>query len=410
MRIALVVSQFPVVSETFVLNIARAAIDAGHHLDIISILGAPEPPGPEHPDIAEYDLMRRHITPHVPASWIGRYLRAGPALARARAMHGRLAWHTIPPLNWQWRALNLRLLYESGVLPKEGYDVIHCQFATLAPAILQHRALGTVRGRVLVHIRGYDITSELRRLGPGFYRRTFREADGFVANSAHFKRTAIAAGCPEDRIDVVFSGLELGRFPFRQRVAAPGEVICLVSVGRLTEKKGHRYTLQALAALKARGVQARLEIVGDGVLRDGLEAEARALGITSETTFHGATSSERVAQILSGGHIFLAHSVTAANGDQDAPTNTVKEAMAVGLPVIATRHGGYPEIVHDGETGFLVEEGDATAVADHVERLSRAPDSWTTITTAARRLVEKTCATDVVHPQILSIYHRLAAG
>ncbi len=132
-----------------------------------------------------------------------------------------------------------------------------------------------------------------------------------------------------------------------------------MSVGRLVEKKGIRYAIDALANFRSSGRDVVFDVVGDGILRDQLMKQASELGVSDYVRYHGALSSDAVGRILRGGHLFVAPSVTAASGDQDAATNSGKEAMATGLPVVVTRHGGMPEMVSDGVTGFLVPEQDA---------------------------------------------------
>ena len=408
MRVAFFVSHFPLVSETFILNMAKGVIDAGHELDIFALWGPPPQDSVLHPIITRYRLMDRYAEPDIPANKLLRLAAVPRTLGRSCATHGLRALRTVPPLNWRRRALNLRLLFESAMLRHGGYDVLHCQFASLAPMVLDHLDIRTLRGRLVVHIRGYDITQGLPEVGPDSYRRVFARADWFLANSDHFRRAAVAAGCPDDRIEVMISGLDLDAFAFRQRPPPADGPVRVVAIGRLVEKKGFAYALQAIAGLRAEGRDVVLDLVGNGPLRADLAREAADAGLAPYVRFHGACPSDEVARILAAGHLFVAPSVTAAGGDQDAATNTVKEAMATGLPVVASRHGGLPEMVLDGTTGLLVPERDADALAAALARLIDTPSLWPALTAAARAKVEGLADNAVVNAQVLALYDKLA--
>ncbi len=92
---------------------------------------------------------------------------------------------------------------------------------------------------------------------------------------------------------------------------------------------------------------------------------------------------------LNKSHIFILSSVTASNGDQEGIPNALKEAMAMGLPVISTDHSGIPELIEDGISGFLVPERDIAALVDRIEYLINHPEQWNKITAAARKTIEE---------------------
>ena len=407
MRVAFFVSHFPLVSETFVVNMAKGLIDAGHELDIFALAGPPPAGRVLHPTVVQYGMMNRCAELRLPRKWLLRLAAVPPVLKDAIAIHGMKALRTLPPANWRQRARSLRLLFESAMLHGRAYDILHCQFATLAPLVLDHRDAGTLQGKLVVHVRGYDITQALRAAGPGLYKRVFAEADRVVANSEHFRRAAIAAGCPADRTEVILSGLDLSGFTFRHRPPEPDGPVRVAAVGRLVEKKGFADALGALAVLCGQGRDVTLDLVGDGPLREALHQRAAACGVIDRVRFHGACPSDQVARILDRCHLFVAPSVTAASGDQDAATNTVKEAMATGLPVVATRHGGLPEMIIDGVTGFLVPERDPAALAARLAQFIDNPSLWPPMIQAARHRVEALADNAVVNRQVIGLYQRL---
>jgi colanic acid/amylovoran/stewartan biosynthesis glycosyltransferase WcaL/AmsK/CpsK len=128
-------------------------------------------------------------------------------------------------------------------------------------------------------------------------------------------------------------------------------------------------------------------VIGDGPLRASLEALAGQLGITACVTFHGQLAREQVEAVRRRAQIVLVPSVTAADGDEEGIPVVIMEAMAAGVPVIATRHAGIPELVVDGESGLLVPERDGPALAAALGRLLHSPDLCARLAHAARARV-----------------------
>lgn len=166
-------------------------------------------------------------------------------------------------------------------------------------------------------------------------------------------------------------GIELARFAACAAVRPDGP-LRVVMIGRMVEKKGMAYGISAFARLCAEqvGEGAELVIAGDGPLRASLEAQARALGLGDRVRFAGVVDAARVPELLASAHVLLAPSVVARDGDRESGVIVLKEAGAARLPAIGTRHGGIPEIIDDGVTGFLVPERDAAALADKLILLS----------------------------------------
>lgn len=384
MRVAFFVNWFPVLSEPFVVNALLGLVQDGAEVDVYALEG----PAGERRAFPALDEQERWRAMAAPASLSGR-LRSAPAdLARVIGAYGFGALGLLDVFGYRKRALNLRALSEAALFEHGGrYDVIHCHFGTLADAVLKHRKAGFLKGPVVVHFRGYDISQVVDAYGPKVYRRAFAEADWFLANCGFFRDRAVAIGCPPDRIDVVPSGVDVERFAFAPPQVPADAGLRLLSVGRLVEKKGFAYALEAAARLRAAGVDLTYRIVGDGPLRSALQARASELGVGDVVTFVGGQPHAKVLEELRWAHLFLAPSITADDGAQDAPVNTLKEAMAAGVPVVSTWHGGIPELVIDRKTGRLAPERDAAALADALLDLARDPTACADLARAGRELV-----------------------
>ena len=145
-------------------------------------------------------------------------------------------------------------------------------------------------------------------------------------------------------------------------------------------------------------------IIGDGELREHFQKLIEKLNVGHIVKLVGWKQQEELIEILDNSHILIAPSVTAADGNQDAPVNTLKEAMAMGLPVIGTLHGGIPELIEDGISGLLVPERDGEAIAQKVSYLIEHPEIWTDMGKAGRDRVEEKYDMHRLNDQLVDIY------
>jgi len=183
----------------------------------------------------------------------------------------------------------------------------------------------------------------------------------------------------------------------------------IVIIGRLVEKKGIGYALQAISRVIAAGRALSCTIIGAGPLRGALERLIGELGIGAHVRMIGSKSHDEVMQVMAQSHILVAPSVTAADGDEEGIPNTLKEAMAMGLPVISTLHAGIPELVENGVSGFLVPERDAEALAERLQRLVDHPETWTAMARAGRCRIEAEFDIDRLNDELLILYQGVLA-
>jgi colanic acid/amylovoran biosynthesis glycosyltransferase len=255
--------------------------------------------------------------------------------------------------------------------------IVLAEYGTMG--CLVRSALAELGLPLFVHFHGFDV-SKLSRdwRWRRRYARLFRDGAGFIAPSQFLARKLMTLGCPSDRIAVIACGVD-GHFPETSR--APGFVL---AVGRLVEKKAPLLTIEAFAHAAARFPQAHLHMVGDGPLMAACTARIAALGLGRRITMHGAAPHAEVRAMLGEASIFLQHSVTARSGDTEGLPVSVLEAMAAGVPVVATQHAGIPEAIVDGECGFLVPECDVAGMAERVQLLLEAPELGVQLGRAAR--------------------------
>jgi N-acetyl-alpha-D-glucosaminyl L-malate synthase BshA len=212
---------------------------------------------------------------------------------------------------------------------------------------------------------------------------------------ATFERLGISAAV---QIDVVPNFVDAERF--QPGAATARDVPVLVHVSNFRPVKRVGDVLAVFAAVRA-GRPARLRMVGDGPDRAGLEAQAAALGLTSDVEFLGEQIDPPAA--LRDADLFLLPSETESFG------LVALEAMACGLPVVASAVGGLPEVIADGETGFLCPMGDVTAMAAAVRRLLDDPGARSRLGAAARRRAETQFRLDPAVDRYVDIYRRVLA-
>ena len=152
-----------------------------------------------------------------------------------------------------------------------------------------------------------------------------------------------------------------------------GEDFRILAVGRLIERKGHRFLLEAVKLLRDRDVPAKLTIVGEGPLEAQLKAKAADLGL-DDVELAGAVSHAGVLEAIARCHVYVMPSITDPGGETEGLGMGLLEALLVGRPVVACATGGIPDIVLDGQTGFLVPESDPAALAAALQRLHDDPD------------------------------------
>ena len=399
MRIALFVESFPVISQTFVLAHATGLLELGHEVAIVASnrrsLTSRDTPRCRITTPRAYDTVEGPpeslywelpVRPLWSSTWTPgaargvpnalRALRAAPQLARALWRAPRLALQTLRESEYGYQARSLSALYRLSSLCslRRSFDVLHAHFGPVANGFRFARELYSAP--LVVSFHGYDFSAWPKRHGAGAYARLFADADAVIVNSSYTRGRLLALGCPSPRLHRIPAPFRVAEFPFRERTLAAGEPVRLLSVGRLVEKKGIEYALDAVAQLRANWPALRYDVVGDGPLRAALGVRVAELGLASVVTLHGALPRSAVLALLDRAHLFVMPSVTALDGDVEGQGVALQEAQAVGLPIVATDHNGFHESIVPGRSGLLVPERDAAALARALADLLSRPAAW----------------------------------
>jgi colanic acid/amylovoran biosynthesis glycosyltransferase len=390
LTVAYVMSRFPKLTETFILQELVAMDRAGVRIELHPLLrqtGEPVQPA------AEPWVARAHYLPFLsPAILAGQwhYLRDPRRRRRyLRAFFDMLAG--------SWRSPNF-LVGGIGIFPKvvqmarqmeaEGVDHVHCHFAN-HPAMagfLIHRLTG-IPYSFTAH--GSDLHVDRTMLPV-----KAREA-AFVVTISEDNRRLIESTCATvatGKVSVIHCGVD--RAAFGPAVVDGEGPLRIVAVGTLHEVKGQAHLIDACRLLAERGVPFECRIIGDGPDRDALAAKIEAAGLTERIVLAGRMTSDAVARELGSADVLVAPSVPTASGKREGIPVVLMEAMAAGLPVVASRLSGIPELVTDESDGLLVPPGDTGAIADALERLARDPGLRRRLGTAGLATIERSFDVD----------------
>lgn len=289
-----------------------------------------------------------------------------------------------------------RFAYFEDKLREIGPDLVHSHFGNNGWTVRE-----AVRRRELPHVvtyYGQDV-SRLPQTKPEWrvrYRRLFADPQTrFLCEGSALAAALAGLGCPQDKITVHHLGVGVGQIPFEPRYWAPGEPLRVLIAAGFREKKGIPYALEALARL-AQDVPLEITLIGDAeptpasrrekqhilacLERTGLAQVTRLLGYQPYAVFWRESYRH---------HLFVSTSVTAADGDTEggAPVSLIDMA-ASGMPIVSSLHCDIPEVVLQGETGWLAEERDVGGIVDCLRRWVDAPERWPELLAAGRRHIE----------------------
>ena len=239
---------------------------------------------------------------------------------------------------------------------------------------------------------------------PGKLRRLFKAVPLVFARSQSLAARLMQLGCPPEKLRINRTGIPLSEFPLVHREPPQHGKWKVVQACRLIPKKGVATSLRAFAIFKRDYPGAEFFIAGKGPLQTELEMLAGGLGIARDVHFLGFLSQSKLRALYGSSHLFLHPSEISPNQDQEGVPNSVLEAMATGLPVVATRHGGIPEAVDHGRTGFLVSEEDHVALANAMQLIAGSPILWNEMGGRAHATIEQRFAQETQIDQLESFY------
>jgi glycosyltransferase involved in cell wall biosynthesis len=390
--VAYLLKRFPRLSETFILHEILELERQGLDLRLFAIMN----PGEKivHADVAR---VRAPVT-YLPAGWQGilAMRRAHLALVRRGPRRyvgvGAYALQRRRATPFTQRLATVKHFWRAGWLARElekaGVTHLHAHFAH-GPASMAH----------LVHLLTglpYSVTAHAKDIytSPPDQLALRLRAARFVITCTGYNAQYLAGligTAAAQRVHRIYHGVDLRKFSPKSCTApgprTPGDTPTILAVGRLVEKKGYPYLINACRLLIDRGYDVRLRIVGDGEMKDALRRHSAQVGMDERVELLGARPQDEVIDLYRTATVFALPCVVLENGDRDGIPNVLVEAMRLGLPVVSTAVSGIPELVVDEETGLLVPPRDVEALASALARLLDDPDLRARLAAGAAHLV-----------------------
>jgi glycosyltransferase involved in cell wall biosynthesis len=292
------------------------------------------------------------------------------------------------------------------VARRGGFDVVHVHWP-LPQALLGWGARSSASIPLICSFYGVELTFARSSRVPGlvpFLRRAIRTADAVTAISCY--TLGLVRAVHDRPVDLIPFGATTP-IPARLPPPPPSPPFRLLFVGRLVERKGVRYLLDAIARARAAGEDVVADVVGEGPIRAALQEHARALGIQDAVRFTGFVTDDELIRHYEGCHAFVLPAVVDEKGDVEGLGVVIIEALAHGRGVIASAAGGITDIVEHDRTGLLVPPGDAAALADAIVALARDPERVERLGRAGRAHVEERFSWDAVIGKLTALYERV---
>ena len=404
--VAYIVSRFPKVTETFVLREVLRVRERGIPVELHPLMlekNAVEQPevAALRPDVRGGPLLHLGQVGPIVSFLLRHPLRTTATVARALFSHRGTRRAFVGALGTIPRAIEIaaRLSRRSPDAPPIAH--VHAHFAN-NPA-LAACIVGDLTG----------IPTSFTAHGSDIHR----DQSGLAMKIARTTRTVmisdynvdfVAERCGEEtreRAVVIHCGIDTSVFTPRpaEREPGPFRILCVAALRRV---KGHAHLLEAVARLVEHGHDVRLELIGDGPLRDELTALVETLGLGESVTFHGARPAPEVRAAMHRADVLCLTSVIDAAGRREGIPVTLMEAMACALPVVASRISGIPELIEHERSGLLATPGDAKAIATELERLIADPAWGRVLGETGRRKVQEEFELDRCVEQLVTTCFR----
>ena len=371
-KVGYLLKTFPKLSETFILNEIVQVEQLGTPLHLFSIK---RPPAQErfHPGVHQVQAnvtylssisLRKNIfdSAFVALDHVELFLRNPINYIAA------LRFHFGPA-----RGRRLKEFIQSGfltrALQRRGITHLHAHFANVPASMAELvRRFSGITYSFTAHAKDIYLSPK-RELS-----RKMRDAEFVLTCTGYNQRYLEAINVHGTPIHLAYHGVDLDRFLSLNTKRDSDDALHIVSVGRFCEKKGFAYLIQACSHLKARGLPFRCSIVGWGPLRDGMASQIAELSLQAEVRLRPEMTQTQLIEFYRTGDIFVLPCILTDDGDRDGIPNVLLEAMAMQLPAVSTEVSGIPELVEHMESGLLVAEKDALALADALQLLLERPE------------------------------------
>ena len=394
---------FPRISETFISNEILGLERLGFKIHIISMRHPRENFAHHHirQIKARVDYLPESIRPH-----LKRLLTHNLHLLFQKPQrYGRALKKAMTRWMRTRKSASFKHLLQAGylvdhLLPGSNIAHFHAHFAHSPTSVaLFASMLSGTPFSFFAHAK--DIyTQDVRQL------REKMDRAAFVMTCTRYNRKYLAAIGSKTPVDCVYHGIHLDYFSLPRKTKLPCPPYHILTVARHTEKKGLDLVIRAMALLKQRGIDFSHTIIGEGDDRKLLEQQIASLGLESRVTLSGALDQTQVIDHYKRADLFILGCRIAKNGDRDGIPNVIAESMAMGVPVVAPKTSGIPELLIHEQTGLLVVPEDPEALALAAERLLLDLPLRQRVIKNARKKVEDCFDHNRLIPDLARLYAR----
>jgi colanic acid/amylovoran biosynthesis glycosyltransferase len=402
-HIIYILRSFPTVTEMSTLNEITGMARRGMQVSIVSLKKPPEAMQ-VHDDVRNYQLLDNTY-----------YLNVSTGIKKwkniiLRTIYGQVKLFldtdisfknklkvSLYSLKKKIRRLSLVHLVDLiNHIAEKKPDVIYFHFATHAGELIILRKIFRIPFIVFFH--GFDFSKE-QPFDELNYPEMFRYGDWFFTNSNFAGMKVESLGCPKEKLSVV--GLPVDDHQYPYVVRKKKEKIRLLTVGRLVEKKGLQYSIEAVSRLLKKFPDLEYNIIGDGPLEPSLIKQIHESGADGHIHLLGSRKKAEVIDYMLTSDIFVLASVTAKDGETEGLPMVSLESQLTGMPIVATLHSGFTDSVLEGSSGFLVPEHDVNALYDRLLYLIENPGIWEEFGKAGREHIMKNFSESVYMERII---------
>ena len=372
LSLAYIILEFPKISETFILEEVSELIKQGHDIDVYTIM--PPREKKQHPKAI---LIKQNIIGNDLPFFSLMYFPAIKYYVRNKfrsllLILSNIIWDGIlDPI----RAIKLliifpRIIYFSYLIKDKPYDGLHTHFPRV-PGVCTRiiSKLTEIPYSITAHSIGIFTNNP-------FAKRVLSEALGVIVPSFYTKAAIEKKYGIEilDKTEIVKCGIDLSTFKDAEKKSLSGNNFRILAVGRLIEAKGFINLIHAIEQLDSEGLDIRTRIVGDGPLMTDLKKAASKL--RDNIIYEGSQSQNEVIDAFKWADVFVMPSVPSSNGQIEVIPLVISEALAMGVPVIATSVGGIPELIEDYISGLLVPPNDYIILSEKIKELVHKPELY----------------------------------
>ncbi|PEH49533.1 glycosyltransferase [Enterococcus faecium] len=398
MKVLIFISTFPKPSETFIFNQIEELISNGAEINILA--WNKYETSITNKVIEKYDLEKHTQIIHLPQNKASRFIHGVPLFIKYLLKHPRLTLRSLNFIKYGPIISSLRPLYALPYFSMDGnYDAIISHYGPNGLVLSLFDDIQSGTKYTVFH--GYDLSKYLKEYSRHVYNHLAHSSGYFLPVNHYFKEKLLDMGFPKDRIEVFHMGIQTGSFSQTPLVPYK-EPIKLLTVGRLTEKKGIDLSIRLVNYLIENGLPCELTIIGDGENKDSYNTLIEELNLTKNVRLLGWKDPIFVKNAMGTTDFLIQLSRTAQNGDQEGIPVVLMEAMARGKLVISTKHSGIPELIFHKKNGWLVEEEDYQTAGDLIQEIinEENPETLQKISDTAVETVKQKFNAPMINKQL----------